>query len=164
MAAGEVEEISVEPQDEGELAVAKPHRALGNGVKHRLHVSRRPRDDAQDIAGRSLVFERLGQLARALLFALKQPRVLDCDHCLVGEGSDQVDLFVDKGLHRLARKYDDADRAFFAQERDSESSAIATPPLGFLLREFRIGQYIWHLYRSGFEQSSPDDRPSTLLN
>ena len=43
---------------------------------------------------RGLVFERLLQLALARLLRLEQPRVLDGDDGLVGEGLDQLDLLV----------------------------------------------------------------------
>ena len=36
--------------------------------------------------------QRLGKLARARLHLVEQSHVLDCDHRLVGEGLDQLDL------------------------------------------------------------------------
>ena len=39
----------------------------------------------------------LGQLARALLLGLEQPRVLDCDHRLIGKGGGELDLLVREG-------------------------------------------------------------------
>ena len=66
--------------------------------KHRLQVGRRAADDAQDLAGRRLLLQRLGQLAVALLQLLEQPRVLDGDDGLVGEGLQQRDLLVGERL------------------------------------------------------------------
>ena len=43
-------------------------------------------DDAQDLAGRRLLLQRLGEFAVARLQLLEQPRVLDGDDGLVGEG------------------------------------------------------------------------------
>ena len=49
---------------------------------------------AQDLRGRRLLLQRLGQLAIARLQLLEQPHVLDRDHRLVGEGLQQLDLLV----------------------------------------------------------------------
>ena len=54
-------------------------------------------DDAQDGAGRGLLFERLAEIAVARLDLLEQPHVLDGDHRLVGEGLGQFDLLGVKG-------------------------------------------------------------------
>jgi len=41
-----------------------------------------------------LVLARLSKLAALILDFVKQPHVLDGDHCLIGEGRSQPDLFV----------------------------------------------------------------------
>ena len=48
----------------------------------------------QTILRGAQVFQRVCQFARARLHALEQAHVLDGDHCLVGEGRDQLDLLV----------------------------------------------------------------------
>ncbi len=51
------------------IGLAEPRSAVSDGVEHRLHVGRRAGDDTQDLAGRGLLLERLGQRllqARAL--------------------------------------------------------------------------------------------------
>src|SRR5262245_32144743 len=69
---------------------------LSSRVDHtfqdRVQVESRAGDDVKHLACRRLVFERLGQLARARLLRLEQPRVLDGYDCLVGEGLEQIDL------------------------------------------------------------------------
>ena len=57
----------------------------------------------EHLRGRGLLLQRLGELARARLHLVEQPRVLDRDHGLVGEGLDQLDLLVGKGPHLRAR-------------------------------------------------------------
>jgi hypothetical protein len=57
----EVEELAVEPVDKAKLSLAEPRRALGDHVEHRLHIGRRARDDAQDLAGGRLLPQRLSQ-------------------------------------------------------------------------------------------------------
>ena len=53
--------------------------------KHRLHVRRRTGDHLQDVGGRGLPLQRLLRL-------VEQPRILDGDHGLVGEGLQQLDV------------------------------------------------------------------------
>ena len=65
--------------------------AADDRLEHRLHVGRRLADDAQDLGGRGLVRERF-------LGLVEQPRVLDRDHCLVGEGSQQPLFLVVEAL------------------------------------------------------------------
>ena len=66
--------------------------------KHRLQSVGERLMTLEHLAGRGLVLERLGQLARARLHLLEQPRVLDGDHGLVGEGLEQLDLLVGEWL------------------------------------------------------------------
>ena len=44
-------------------------------------------DDAQDLAGRGLLLQRLGEVAVACVELREQAHVLDGDHGLIGEGS-----------------------------------------------------------------------------
>ena len=58
--------------------------ALDNGLQHDLQIECRA-DRAADLA-------QCGEVAVARLHLLEQPRVLDGDDGLVGEGLDQLDL------------------------------------------------------------------------
>ena len=69
-----------------ELASQRRAALSSDGVEHRLQFAGRAADDLQDLAGRGLLLQRLGELARARLQLLEQPHVLDRDHRLVGEG------------------------------------------------------------------------------
>ena len=53
----------------------------------------------QHLGCRRLLLQRLGQIVGALLQLLEQPHVLDRDHCLVGEGLDELDLLVGEWPH-----------------------------------------------------------------
>src|SRR5262249_13477637 len=53
------------------------------------------------------------ELARALLFGLEQPHVLDRDHRLVGEGREQLYLLVGEGAHNRPGQRQRADRCAF---------------------------------------------------
>ena len=82
-----------------ELGLADARRVLQHGLEHRLQLAGRAADDLQHLRGRRLLLQRLGELARARLHLFKQPRILDGDHRLVGEGGDQLDLLVGKWPH-----------------------------------------------------------------
>ena len=74
------------------VRAAESRGALGHDVHHRLEVGRRAGDHPQDLRGRRLLLERLGQLAVPGLELREQPHVLDGDHRLVGEGLQERDL------------------------------------------------------------------------
>src|SRR4030095_7161011 len=65
---------------------------FSNRVQHRLDARRRTGDNAQDLARRSLLLQRLVQF-------LEQANVLDGDHCLIGEGFKELDLSRGEGAH-----------------------------------------------------------------
>jgi len=68
-----------------------------------LQLARRRADDLQYIRCGSLLFEGLPELALARLLRLEQPRVLDGDDGLVGEGAEQSDLRLVEWLSPLAK-------------------------------------------------------------
>ena len=72
-------------------------RLLQNRIEHRRQIARRGVDHLQHLGGRGLLFQRLALLGQ-------QPRVLDRDHRLIGEGADQFDLPVGERLDPLARQ------------------------------------------------------------
>ena len=76
------------------LASHSRARVLHDRVEDRLHVGRRAGDHAQDLAGRRLLLEGLGEVGVLGLQLGEQPRVLDGDGRLVGEGLHQGDLAV----------------------------------------------------------------------
>ena len=94
---------------------ANPCRALDDSVEHRLHVSRRAADNAEHLGGSSLMLQRLAQFRVAFLEFLEQPRVFDGDDSLVGEGLQQLDLFVREGLNLHAADINNPDRNTPAQ-------------------------------------------------
>ena len=63
MLRDEPKELAFQRQIDGIGRPADPRGALGHDVEHRLEIGRRARDDPQDLAGRRLLLQRLGQLA-----------------------------------------------------------------------------------------------------
>ena len=54
-------QLAVELKECAEESVAQSHSASDDRVEDRLHVSLRPADDVQDLAGRRLLLQRLRQ-------------------------------------------------------------------------------------------------------
>ena len=73
---------------------AQGDRAPGDGIEHGLGVGLRLADHAEDFAGGRLSIERLAECVVPLPELVEQPRVLDGDDRLVGEGLEQGDLLV----------------------------------------------------------------------
>ena len=67
-----------------------------------------------------------------------QPRILDRDHRLVGEGADQLDLPLGERLDAQSGQRDHADRLAVAQQRCSHRRADSVD-LGLLEPIVRIG-------------------------
>ena len=66
-----------------------------------------------------LVLARLCKLPALLLDFLEQAHVLDCNHCLVGESSNQLSLPVGERVHHSACQYNHSDWYAFSQQRNS---------------------------------------------
>ena len=113
-------DVPVEAEDRGVGRAAEPRGALGHDVHDRLEIGRRAGDDPQDLRGRRLLLERLGQLAVPGLELREQPHVLDGDDRLVGEGLEQRDLLVGECPCRPSRRIDHADGLTVANHRHDE--------------------------------------------
>jgi hypothetical protein len=115
--------VPFEPVHAAVEAVAQTQRASNDRVEHWLHVGWRAGDDPQDLPGRCLLLERLGQLAIPRPELLEQARVLDRDHRLGGEGLDQRDLALRErsGLGPIEGQR--PDRFAFPEQRDAQAGA-----------------------------------------
>src|SRR5262249_2711761 len=114
-------------------------------------------------ARRSLMFERLGKLARSLLHLLEQPHILDRDYRLIGESLDQLDLLLSERVNLGTRQEHRADRVSVAQQRYAERGAKVPPSLRFDQSELRIGQNVGDVNRPGFQHGSCADRSAVKL-
>jgi hypothetical protein len=72
-----------------------------------------------------LLPQRFAQFLRALSLRFEQPHVLDRDRRLVGERSQQSNVFVLEGTHFGPAHQDSAERATFADQRHCEDGAMA---------------------------------------
>ena len=98
----QVDPLPVELEDPAELAVAEAHRALGDHVEDSLHLRRRARDRAEDLAGRGLMRQGLGELPGARV------QLAEGDRGLGGEGFERGELAGRQGARRRAADGDHA--------------------------------------------------------
>ncbi len=138
----EVHQLAVEPVRRAHACAAQAHRAGDDRVENRLHVGRRARDDAQDLARRRLLFQGLGEVRVARFQLLEQAHVLDGDHRLVGERLEQGDLLVGESPGFRPADGDGADRAALAHEGNGEDAAEAPGECGGPLRILVILQHV----------------------
>src|SRR5262245_13944937 len=90
------------------VGLAQPRRRLDQRVEHSLQVEGRAADDLEHIGGSGLLLQRFAQL-------VEKPCVLDGDHGLRGEVSDQLDLLVGEGANLLAIDFDGPDQLVILQ-------------------------------------------------
>src|SRR5262252_3782398 len=123
---------------------------MGYGLEHGLYVSRRLGDYVQYLAGRRLVFQRVLQLPFACLLSLEQPRVLDSDYGLVGEGFDELDFLAVEGPCRSPANSHDTLRGRITQQRNRQHGAIVAEGQGTvsILRVLRRVGYVDSLTRA----------------
>ena len=117
------------PKDEPELGAANARRRLDQSVEHRPEFGPRMADDLQYVAGGSLVFEQLLQIACALAQFIEQPRILHRDHRLRREVLQQRDLLLAEGPRRSAVVGEVSKDSVVLAERNGEKCADA-PDIG----------------------------------
>jgi len=103
--------------------------ACGNSVEDRLQLIGRTRDDAEHLTDRGLIFQRSREFRRldldlscSSLLCLEQPRVLNGDDGLVGEGLDKCNLIVSECTSITACDSDRPDRLPSAHQRHAEKA------------------------------------------
>ena len=102
------------------MRFAEMNRRSEERRENRIEIESRATDDFQHVRGRSLHLQRFGQVSRARLHLLEQPRVLDGDDSLIGEGLDKIDFGVGERLFGPARDDQRPDAAFARQHRRIE--------------------------------------------
>ena len=108
-------------------------------------VERRAADDLEHVGGGGLLLQRFAEVARFRLHLVEQPRILDRDHGLVGEGLEQGELLVRKPEPGLRVREDDgADTPVVVDQRHKgdapETTGGRNSSCGFWrVRSVRIG-------------------------
>ena len=113
-------------EDGGRKAADQAVGAVGDRVEHRLHVGGRGGDDLQNLGGGGLPLQRFASF-------VEQPRVLDRNHSLIGEGLQQLNMMGGKCAGLGAGDADDADRCPLVHQRGEQHAAEAAQPPEFLV-------------------------------
>jgi hypothetical protein len=106
-------------EDHRVVRSTEPGGVLGDGLHDRLEIGRRARDHPQDLPGRGLLLQRLGQLTIPGIELGEQPHVLDGDHRLGGKRPHQFDV-PRRELSRGARDREHPNRTALVQHRNRE--------------------------------------------
>ena len=107
--------------DDDDIGLAQAGCGLRKGVEHLLQVEGRAADHLEHVGGRGLLLQGFGEILGALLQFVEQPRILDGDDGLVGEGLQQLNVMVRERAGLGAGNGDDADRDRAAHHRDANS-------------------------------------------
>ena len=125
----------VELVDDAAVAAGQLDGPAHDRRQHGVEIERGA-DRATHFTKRLEFAHRARQLARACLQLREQPRVLDGDHDLVGEGLEDRDLLVREEMHLGAAESHRADRHAFPDQRDTERGPVTPLPRRFAA--FRI--------------------------
>jgi hypothetical protein len=131
------ERIPLTQRHDAELGSANADRIRQHGFEHRLELARRAGDRPQDLAGRRLLLQRLGEIVGTLAQLVEQPGVLDGDDGLGGKVLDQFDLLVGEGANLLAVDDDRADNLVSPQQRHDDVRPCPTQSDGRRTGQFR---------------------------
>ena len=117
------------------LAVAHAKRAGGRaaeidgggdeGLEDRVEIEGRAADDFEHVGGGGLLGERFFEIARARLHLVEQPRVLDGDDGLIGEGLQDRQFVGAERLQDVAKHDHGADGAVVLTQRRAADRARA---------------------------------------
>ena len=98
--------IPVAQQDHPLRRVAQLPHGIDERLEDGVEIERRAADDLEHVRRRRLLREQFLEVARASLHLVEQPRVLDRDHRLIGEGFEQGHVV---GIERAGLLAGDAD-------------------------------------------------------
>src|SRR6516165_6677911 len=115
--------LIVVAKDESKFGFTELQRINEDGLKYRLQLAGRRTDNAQYLRGCGLLIQRFAEIIRAFPQLVEQPRVLDGDDGLGGEGLDQLDLFRREVPRLEALEGHDANQIAFPQQRHTEGSS-----------------------------------------
>src|SRR5215467_15745872 len=162
MVRNQAHTVSKYLKDHGVIRIAQARCRLDQRIEYFLHVEGRPADDLQNIGSGRLLFQGFCQLALARLLSLKQPRVLDGDHCLVGEGLEQIDLSVGERADLGASDDNHADGLTCTNQRDGQYSAVskASGIIATLRILVAFSQHIGDVNRLAVEDGTSGDNPT----
>ena len=118
-------DVAVAQEDRRGRRAAERPRGIGQGPENQVQIERRTADHLQNVGGRSLLFQGLGQVTGARLHFIKQAHVVDGDHSLFGKRLKERDLPIGESARLEAHEGDHADRLAVAKHRHSQNGPEA---------------------------------------
>src|SRR5262249_4439116 len=100
------------------VRLAQPGGPLDKRVEHCLEIEGRAADHVEHVGGGGLLLQRFAQL-------VEQPRVLDGDDGLVGEGCQKSDVILLERSHLGPANYDSAERTTFPYQGHAEGGPMS---------------------------------------
>src|SRR5215475_3953518 len=145
-----------------ELGRAQFARPLKYCIEYRFELAGRSTDYAENFRGRCLALQSDAQITRLRLLRLEQPRVLDGDHCLVGEGIDELGLTLGERAHFGATNEDHPNCLVCVDQRDYKRCAITElerdlPAFGVFIS---FGQDVCDVYCSPVDDGTSCNEPT----
>src|SRR5262249_48801033 len=126
-------------KDDSHLRFTQPCGRLDKCIQHGLQIESRATDHLEHVGGGGLPLKGFAQLLGARLHLVEQPDILNCDHRLVGEGRDKIDLLLGEWVNHSSRQEYDTDWIFLSQKRNTKDGAKAPTFLAFENSKFPIG-------------------------
>jgi hypothetical protein len=147
------------------VCAAQARRRINDALKYRLQMELRAANNTQNVARSGLVLERLAKLSSPSLHLLEQPRVLDGNDGLVGEGLEQIDLLVGEGTDLSAS---DGNGAYcFARANYWHCQVGAVANMSRVIAVYWVligfGLQIRNMYGSPVEDGTSVDKPAHQL-
>src|SRR5262245_56925133 len=115
---------TLHPNHPSLIRLAKLGGRFDQCVEYGLEIELGAANNAEYLADGCLRFQRLGQLAFARLLSLKEARVLDGDHGLVGKGLHELNLLCREGPHLVVYAHDHADYDIVSEHWHGEEGAV----------------------------------------
>ncbi len=120
--AGGVAQVALDAEDHAHPGLAQPRGGADQGVQHGSQVEGGAADRLEHIGGGGLARQRLLRL-------VEQPRVLDRDHRLVGEGLEQRMFLGRKRPDRESHHGQHADASALPHQRHGQRGVVPPHPL-----------------------------------
>src|SRR6202030_1702625 len=83
------EKFALTLEQKGMISLAQPRRRLDERIEHALQIEPRAAYNLEQVGGGGLLLQRFAEVIRALTQLIEQPRILDRDDGMFGEGLQQ---------------------------------------------------------------------------
>src|SRR6202022_673577 len=120
------QQFAIKAEDECPVGPAEPDRAFGNGLEHGPQIKRRAADYLEHLGRGGLLLEGFAEIVRAPAQLVEQAGILDGDHGLAGEISEQRDLLVREETNFLTKDGNDSNELIVLDHWNDDYGPNAT--------------------------------------